>query len=482
MSSRFKDTRRMIHLTILHTNDIHARIEPLTRIATLLKRIRGEVETAGGYCTVWDGGDAEDTVWLESSATKGSAMMAVLRSAGYDLAVLGNATPLRYGPQAIEELAKRFGRPLLGANMMDAASGRLVAGLEPYTLQTFGDFKLGVIGLTDPMPFYSFFDTITLGDPLTVLPGLIAQLRSRGAQTVALLSHLGSPKDKMLAEQVNGLDLIIGGHDHVKLYPPLVVNGIVIAQAGDWGQFLGRLDLEIDPATGKLARHTGELIPVGEDIPPDPETVAAIEMERERVQQMMQHVIGELRAPIDKADDRQCAAGDLLADMLLDRVEGAHVALAMVCHWTTGLDAGPLTLGALNDALRSTANPAWAELSGEQILQFLRQALKPDNAARLLRPMRGVPVGMPHVAGMRVRYDPESFEPVDVQIDGEALQAERKYMVAATDLEFSEILNYLVIPDQKVEYEVPIIMPEVMEEYIAKRSPLSAPSGGRITT
>ncbi|MBN1890215.1 MAG: bifunctional metallophosphatase/5'-nucleotidase [Thermoflexales bacterium] len=471
----------MIHLTILHTNDIHARVEPLSRIATLVKRIRGEVETAGGYCTVWDGGDAEDTIWLESSATKGGAMMAVLRSAGYDLAVLGNATPLRYGPQAIGNLAERFGRPLLGANMLDAATGQPVAGLEPYTVQTFGDLKLGVIGLTDPMPFYSFFDTITLGNPLSVLPGLIAQARSRGAQTVALLSHLGSPKDKMLAEQVSGLDLIIGGHDHLKLSPPLVVNGVVIAQAGDYGQFLGRLDLEIDPTTGKITGHTGELIPVGEDIPPEPETVAALETERERMQQMMQRVIGELRAPIDKADDRQCAAGNLLADILLDRVKGAHVALAMVCHWTTGLDAGPLTLGALNSALRSTGNPARAELSGEQIRQFLRQALKPDNAARTLRPLRGVPVGMPHVAGMWVRYDPESFEPVEVRIGGEPLQAERKYVVAATDLEFSEILNYLVVPDQQVEYEVPTIVPEVMEEYVAKYSPLGAPSEGRIT-
>lgn len=472
----------MIHLTLLHTNDIHARIDPLLRIATLIRRIRSQVKAAGGYCTVWDGGDAEDTIWLESSATKGSAMMALLHSIGYDLAVLGNATPLRYGPQPIENLAERFGRPLLGANMLDVATGRPVAGLEPYVIQAFGDFKMGVIGLTAPMPSYAFFNTITLGDPLAMLPGLIAKVRSRGAQTVALLSHLASPTDQRIAEQVAGLDLIIGGHDHAKLYPPLVVNGVLIAQAGSLGQFLGRLDLEIDPATGKIAAHTGELIEVGEDIPPDPEAAAALEAERERVRQMLQRVIGELHAPMDKADDRQCAAGNLLADMLLDRVRGAQVALAVICHWTAGLDAGRLTLGALNNALRSTANPARAELSGEQILQFLRQALRPDNAARTLPPLRGAPVGMPHVAGMRVRYDPQTFEPVEVRIGDEPLQPERRYVVAATDLEFSDILNYLVIPFDQVEYEVPIIMPEVMEEYIAKHSPLDAPSENRITT
>ena len=44
-----------------------------------------------------------------------------------------------------------------------------------------------------------------------------------------------------------GIDLIIGAHDHVELNPPLVVNGTIIAQAGDYGRYLGRLDLEIDP-------------------------------------------------------------------------------------------------------------------------------------------------------------------------------------------------------------------------------------------
>src|SRR5512136_2383839 len=111
--------RKMTRLTILHTNDMHGRVEQLARVATLARQIRAEVAAAGGYCLLLDAGDAEDTILLESSVTKGSAVMALLRAAGYDRSALGNASPLRYGPQVIPDLAGSLGQPLVCANMLD---------------------------------------------------------------------------------------------------------------------------------------------------------------------------------------------------------------------------------------------------------------------------------------------------------------------------------------------------------------------------
>lgn len=470
----------MTRLTILHTNDMHARVDPLFRIATLARQIKAEVQAGGGYCALWDAGDAEDNILPECNVTKGRAVMTLLQTAGYELAALGNGAPMKYGPQATTGLAESLGRPLLCANMRDADTGRLIPGVEPYTIQTFGDLKVGVIGLTATLrPMYDAFGVI-LDDPAVALPDLIAQVRAAGAQMVVLLSHIGSKADQQVASQVSGLDLIIGGHDHVALDPPLVVNGTIIAQAGDYGRFLGRLDLEIDPASGQITRHRGELIPVGQDIPPDPRTQAAFGVEKDQVQRAMQRVIGELHTPIDLADDRQCSAGNLLADALLDRVKRAQIALTVTGHWTTGLEAGPLTLGALNSAIRSPANPAEVSVTGAQIAGFLQAALKPESASRQLRVLRGVAVGMPHVAGMRVRYDPGSFDLVEAYVGDEPLQADRRYVVAATDLEFYDFMGYLVIPADQIRFEVPTIMPEVLEDYIAQRSPLGAPSADRI--
>ena len=405
----------MIQLTILHINDLHGRVEQLVRIASLVRGIRNEVQAAGGYCLFLDAGDVEDTALLESSLTKGSAMQAILRGAGCDWAALGNAIPLRYGPQAVADLGKYFGRPLLCANMLDQ-HGQLLAGLQPYALETIGGLKIGLIGLTPPNEAYQIFFQLDVLSPLDILPGLVERVRLEGANTVILLSHLSSPRDQEVAEQIRGIDVIVGGHDHVKICPPQVVNDTVIVQAGDFGQYLGRLDLTIDPETGKVAQHRGELIPVGEDIPDDPQARLAVEAQQRRVEQMMQHEIGLLNDPLELADDRECSAGNLLADALLERMEGTQAAMVLAGHWTNGLEAGPLTQGTLYAANRSTANPARAKLTGEQIKQFLREALKLENAERRIHALRGGAVGLPHVAGMRVRYDPQDLEKLEVWV------------------------------------------------------------------
>jgi hypothetical protein len=89
---------------------------------------------------------------------------------------------------------------------------------------------------------------------------------------------------------------------------------------------------------------------------------------------------------------------------------------------------------------------------------------------------------MPHVAGVRVRYDPASFELLEVWIGDEPLQLRHKYVVAATDLElYYDFINYLLIPQEQMEFELPTVMPEVMEDYFARHSLLSAPTEDRIT-
>jgi hypothetical protein len=94
--------------------------------------------------------------------------------------------------------------------------------------------------------------------------------------------------------------------------------------------------------------------------------------------------------------------------------------------------------------------------------------------------LRGVALGMPHVAGITVRHDPAGPGPLEVRFGAEALDPERIYVVASSDLEFSEAVGYLPLPMDRVQYEVPTILPEVVREYLAKCSPLAAPVGGRV--
>jgi 2',3'-cyclic-nucleotide 2'-phosphodiesterase (5'-nucleotidase family) len=347
--------------------------------------------------------------------------------------------------------------------------------------EVYGPLKVALIGLTDPVDTYSTFFKLQMSQPAEILPKLIKEAKEQGAKTIILLSHLSSKADKELAENVQGIDVIIGAHDHKELYPPVIVNDTIIVQAGDFGRLLGRLDLTLDPLTGRVLDFKGELLSITDDMPLDNRTQIALEMERVRAKEMMNQQIGILNGSFELSDDEECAAGNLLADALLDRVQGAQLSIVLAGHWETGLQAGVLTQGMLFTAIRSTANPAKAELSGTQILQFVRESLKPENAARKTQALRGRAIGKPHLSGACVQHS-EDFETIKVEVNGEPLDPDRKYVVASTDMEFADYIGYLVIPFEQMEFEVPTIMPEVLQEYIQKYSPIGIPADLRVTS
>ncbi len=465
-----------LHLTILHTNDIHGRVHQLARIATLVKRIRQEVAGAGGYCLYVDAGDSEDTTLIESVLTRGTSMNVLLRASGCDQVALGNAIPLRYGPQAVANLAEYFGKPILCANLLDAQNNPFT-GLQPFVILEIHSLRIAIIGVTAPLGLYKDVFHCVCQDPAEVFPELIAKANAEGAGMIIALTHIGSKSDIELAEKVNGIDLIIGGHDHKRIHPPVMVNNTLIAQSGQYGEMLGRLDLVVDPGTGRIFSHTSELIPVNEELPEDPDLLRTQETEKQRALKLMQVKIGESWIRIPSFDDRESPAGNLLADAILERVKGAQAAFILNGHWQSGLEAGEISLGGVNTAIRSTGNPARVELTGAQIRQFLQNALKSENITNKPHAFRGIAVGWPHIAGMQVTI---AGETMDIVIGNALIQDEKKYIIATSDMEISNVLNYLFIPDDRVEYEVPTILPEVVEDYIRRHSPINEIQMGRI--
>jgi len=455
----------LIQLTLLHTNDLHGRIQQLSRIVTIVKQIRSEVVQSGGICFYFDSGDSEDTTQLESCLTRGASMQALMRAAGCDLAALGNAIPIRYGQQAVENLAKSYGKPLLCANLREK-NGKLVKGLEPFAIVEAAGNKIGVIGITDPMRAYSTIFGLDAQEPANLLPGLIDQVHALGAKTVIVLSHFASKKDVPLAEKVPGIDVILGGHDHQEICPPKEVNGTLIMESGEFGEKLGRLDLLLDEKSGKVFSAHSELIPITETIQPDEMFLEAVKTQEVLVEKMLSVEIGSLLKPIDCISNGECGAGNLLADALLEYVEGAQIAFAINGHWTNGLLAGKVTQRDLYTANRSAGNPARVKLTGKQIKDFLVAALIPENITRKLHPLRGKECGWPHVAGIIVNVDSTDINQLEITMNGQQITPDGEYLVAASDMEFSEILGYLPIADEEIEYEVPTILPEVVEAYL----------------
>jgi 2',3'-cyclic-nucleotide 2'-phosphodiesterase (5'-nucleotidase family) len=429
----------LVRVTILHTNDIHGRIDGLARIATLVERIRAETPHRVIYV---DAGDVEESTTRLSNLTKGVAMHRLLSAAGCEVSVVGNAVWLRYGPQVIPDQARAAGYPLLLANLSP------VDGVQPTALID----GVGFVGVTDP--FHSFLDTgvygIEVTDEVEAVRRGARELREQGAELVVCLSHLGyaneeegypSVLDPELAEQVQGeVDLIIGAHTHHLLPEGHRVGSVTIAQAGSHAEHLGRVDV-ID---GELRVS---MIEVGEDLPEHPMVLAAIAAAEADLDASLDEVIADLEQPLD---------AQWIAEMLRERM-GAEVGIATsAVVLDEPLPPGPLRRRDLWEVCHSTANPAVVELTGAQLSHMIERGNDAQFRQTTDNPLRGKPRGPLHVAG-----------------DVSALEPDRAYRVAATDYEL-ERYGRLVEDDWQlsIRYDFPTIIREAVEERLALGRPV----------
>jgi len=426
-----------VRLTILHTNDIHGRVDGLARIATLVERIRAETPHAVLFL---DAGDVEETTNRLSNITKGAAMHRLLGAAGCDAATVGNAAWLRYGPEVIGEHARVASYPLLLANL------KPVEGVHDSVL--LGD--VGIVGVTASFEGY-FGDSISFAiEALPEIPlvrDLARDLRARGAELVVVLSHLGydlegyraAVDDKQLARELaREIDLVISAHTHHLLPDGDRIGDVVLASAGEYAQHLGRIEIDGD-------RIDVSVMPVPDDTPPHPAVVAEAERIEPEIAAFLDETLGEVDRPLD---------ADWIAEMLRERMS-AEVGLAVAGQILSGppLPPGRIVRGALWDVCDTSANPGVATISGERLRRMLDIARSPAWVEERRRPLRGRAHGGLHVAGI----DPAQVDPG------------REYVVAATDYEL-EAYGGLVDGDWKlsVRYEFPTIVREAIEEHLRR--------------
>jgi 5'-nucleotidase len=267
-------------VTILHTNDVHSRIDPFpedggrngglggaARRATLIRRIRAENPNT----LLVDAGDVfQGTPYF--NLFKGEVDFRVMSALGYDAMNIGNHD----FDGGVEGLlgALPFARfPLVNANY-DFGASPLGSRVQPYLVRDLGPARVGVFGLgveLDALVAEPQRPGITYGDPVPVARRLARELRAeRGCDLVVCLSHLGNdgwhgqPGDQDLARQVEGIDLIVGGHSHTFMAEPTRVRHAgretLVFQVGWAGINLGRVDFRL--RRGAVTQAQGWALPV----------------------------------------------------------------------------------------------------------------------------------------------------------------------------------------------------------------------------
>jgi 5'-nucleotidase/UDP-sugar diphosphatase len=276
--------------TILHSNDWQSRLlgfgpnneyTPATvnddgtvggvaRLATLLNERRA---AAGDEpLLLLDGGDFTMGTLFHTVAREMGSELRLMTELGYDAAVIGNHE-FDFRPAGLAAMINAAYKakgdallPLLSSNMRfdpaskadDSLEAHAEAGrILSYTLIERGGIRFGLFGLlgNDAVAVSPMIKPLTFADPVATARETVARLREQGAEVVILLSHMGVTQQNdgswrgeevELVEQVPGIDIVVGGHSHVVLPQPVLVNGHTpVVQAGSEIQYLGELRMTI---------------------------------------------------------------------------------------------------------------------------------------------------------------------------------------------------------------------------------------------
>ena len=248
-------------ISILHTNDLHNHIA-ISRFAKL-KKLRGELGENGLLLDAGDAGGSGNITFKRA----GEPILEEMSDAGYDAMTVGNrdfhVTSLGFRSKLFRA---RF--PILCANLRlskidasetnyenlddilrDRPSHPAIHVSLFYELS--GGFKVLVFGLTVPMVTERMWERklsdYIFDNPISVAARLLPTLKKRyQPDFVVALTHIGLSRDRILATEVPGIDLIVGGHSHDTLPEGERVGETLIVQAGSHGQFYGRVDINRD--------------------------------------------------------------------------------------------------------------------------------------------------------------------------------------------------------------------------------------------
>ncbi len=177
----------------------------------------------------------------EQLELKARTIGSVVGKLGLQATVVGE-TDLASGPQFALDVARNSGYELLSANVTDENGKNLFPSNK---IVEVGGVKVGLFGITNRLlssaPGHA---GLKVKDPFETAMEQVAYLKSR-CRVIICLSHMGGHADRQLARQVDGIDLIIGGHSREMTTDPVLMGESVIVQAYSQGKYVGRLDVEM---------------------------------------------------------------------------------------------------------------------------------------------------------------------------------------------------------------------------------------------
>ena len=251
-------------LTILHTNDVHARLSPLDNhrggFAYLAATIRNERANCTD-CILLNAGDLVQGTPV-STIFHGLPVYELGNLFGYDAATLGNHE-FDYGWPQARKFIQTARYPVVSCNVVNAGGEFFTS--KPYVVLEVNKLRVAVIGaMTDDLKSLSTPRLLEEWHTLPVVETVrkyAVELRNR-ADLVVLLAHITGEEEAQFLEAVPETPVIVTGHLHSGLDQAMSHDGRVVVRVRSNGEELGRLELKVDTEKKAPVSWTWKRIPV----------------------------------------------------------------------------------------------------------------------------------------------------------------------------------------------------------------------------
>jgi S-sulfosulfanyl-L-cysteine sulfohydrolase len=492
---------RAQHVTILHTTDIHAQLDPHDEF--FYEGGRPVFKRRGGFATLRrmidalrqqnphgtllvDGGDCFQGSAV-AALSQGQAIVPLINEIGYDLVLPGNWEVV-YGKDMLIKNMSRYTAKKICANMFHAApDGALL--FPPLQVFTLGNARIGFIGYNDPLtptrqsPAYS--RGIRFTHPEDNLARYVQILRSeKGCHVVFVLSHMGLAQQLNLANQpyAKGVDYVLGGDTHERIREPIAGAFCKVTEPGAFASFVGKLDLVVE--AGAIKEQTYELLDVDPDrYGEDARMKTLVAVAREPYREEISQGIGTTRTPLLRYYVIETPMDNLITDALMWKFKKDFVV-------SNGFRFCPPLVPPPDGEATITQEFLWSMLpvesaikdgvvSGQQILDWLENELENAFAKDATKRFGGwfvrynglvVKFTIANAAGSRVQ---------EVKVQGEPLVPTRRYTVVGCEREGDPDNTVCRIVNVADPHRYDVTVHQVLTEYLAAHSPVSPTIEGR---
>ena len=493
-------------LTILHTNDFHARFEPISRFdsgcsaednaagecfggtARLVTAI-SEARARTNNSILVDGGDQfQGTLFY--TQYKGQMAAEFMNKLGYTAMTVGNHE-FDDGPEVLRAFVDTVDFPVLMSNADVSGEPLLADSIAKSTVIDQGGEQIGLIGLTpeNTPELASPGDNIIFTDAINAVQGEVDRLTEMGVNKIIVLSHSGYGVDLDVAANTTGVDVIVGGHSNTLLSNtsdraagpyPTMVGSTAVVQAYAYGKYLGELNVTFDD-DGNVTEASGEPILIDGSVAEDDATVARIAELAVPLDAVRNTVVAAASDAIegDRSVCRamECPMGNIIADAMLDRVkdQGVQIAFANSGGIRASIDAGDITKGEVLTVLPFQNTLSTFQVTGATMVAALENGVSQheEGSGRF-----------PQVAGMSYAFDvskPAGERVSDVMVGGAPIDMDKVYGVVSNNYVRNGGDGYAMFVNADNAYDFGPDLADVTAEYLAEKGPFTPYTDGRIT-